>query len=412
MSTSLSIQQRKEAVQLYFYRHWSKAAICRHLHCSRSWLDRWLSRYNPDHAEASLQDRSSTPHQAHSPWSADLRQQVLEMRRTRMQQEPWPYALYGAATIHYELKQLRGADVPPTRTIHRWLVKAELVTSCHTTASASSHFTLPIPDEHVVNWRQQLDFKGPLYLRDSDHKYYVLVLRDCWSHRCALHAMDNRQAVNIARCLATSWSWLGVPVYLQMDNAGEFQGSPRSPRSFGRVVELAISLGIEPVFNPPGEPWFNGGVERYNKFLDERLEQLDCVDFPAFEQEIQRCQTACNAKHRVASLQGRTPDEIAAAAWLRLLSPAYKRYQQRLPQSMGFVSFIRRVRKSGRITLGSKDRFMVDPALVSTYVWARVDLARHVVSIAQHEHLLKTYDYSEKTIGQWAYDALKKETDE
>ncbi len=73
--------------------------------------------------------------------------------------------------------------------------------------------------------------------------------------------MERREALSIAEFLAKSWAWLGVPVYLQMDNAGEYQGSPRSPRSFEQVVEMAIDLGVEPVFNPPGEPWFNGGVE-------------------------------------------------------------------------------------------------------------------------------------------------------
>lgn len=411
MSKFHNIQQRKEAIQLYYYRHWSKATICRQLHCSRPWLDRWLARYNPDDAEASLQDRPPIAHHANSPWSSDIRQQAEEMRRMRMQREQWPYALYGAATIHYELEQLQGAHVPPTRTIHRWLVKAGLVTPPTTPPSVASHFSLPIPDEHVVNWRQQLDFKGPIYLRNSDHKYYVLVLRDCWSHRCALRAMESREALGIAQFLAESWSWLGVPVYLQMDNAGEFQGSPCAPRSFGRVVEMALDLGIEPLFNPPGEPWFNGGVERYNRFLDERLDQLDCPTFQAFEREILTCQKVCNATHRGAALQGYTPDEVAATACVRRLSPTYQRYRHPLAQSMGFVSFIRRVRKSGRITLNPKDRFMVDPKLVSAYVWARVDLARHVVTIAYKGQLLKTYDYSADTIGQWAYDRPEKQED-
>lgn len=409
MPTTLSIQQRKEAVQLYYYRHWSKAAICRQLHCSRSWLDRWLARYNPDDAEASLQDRPPIAHSPRSPWSAEVRHQVEEMRRKRMDQDSWPYALYGAATIHAELQQLQGEHVPPTRTIHRWLVKAGLVAPQAISPAGRSHFSLPIPDEPVVNWRQQLDFKGPVYLRNSDHKYYVIVLRDCWSHRCALRAMESREALSIGQFLAESWSWLGVPVYLQMDNAGEFQGSPRSPRSFGRVVEVAIDIGVEPVFNPPGEPWFNGGIERYNKFFDERLDPFDCADFQTFEREIHACQTACNATHRGPSLQGYTPNEIVATACLRLLSPTYQRYRQALTQSLGFVSFIRRVRKSGRITLGPHDRFMVDPKLVSTYVWARVDLARRLVTIAQNECLLKTYDYSADTIGQWAYDTSPEE---
>ena len=404
MPTSTILQQRKEAVQLYYYHHWTKSAICRHLQCSRPWLDRWLDRYDPDDAEGSLQNRSSAPHQASSPWSEDIRKQAQEMRRMRMEREPWPYALYGAATIHYELEQLQGPEVPPTRTIHRWLVEAGLVAPRHTVPPSSSHFTLPIPCENEVNWRQQLDFKGPFSVRNSAHKYYVLVLRDCWSHRCVLQALESREAMGIVRFLATSWSWLGVPVYLQMDNAVEFQGSPRSPRSFGRVVCMAIDLGVEPVFNPPGEPWFNGGIERYNGFLEERLHQLDCADFPAFEREVHTCQTTCNATHRVASLQGYTPDEVAATACLRRLSSTYHRYERTLPQAQGFVSFIRRVRKSGRITLGPKDRFMVDPKLVSTYVWARADLARRLVTIAQNGQLLKTYDYSAETIGQWAYD--------
>jgi putative transposase len=403
--TSNTIQQRKRAVQLYYYQHWTKAAICRHLHCSRPWLDRWLARYDPDDVEGSLQDRPSGPHQANSPWSEEIRQQAEEMRRQRMQREQWPYALYGAATIHYEFEQLQGSSVPPTRTIHRWLVKAGLV-SPHPASppSSSSHFTLPIPCEDVVNWRQQLDFKGPFYVHNSPRKYYIIVLRDCWSHRCALQALDSREAMGIVRFLAHRWTWLGVPVYLQMDNAIEFQGSPRSPRSFGQVVCLAIHLGVEPVFNPPGEPWFNGGIERYNGFLEDRFSRLDCADFPAFEREVQACQTACNATHRVAALQGYTPNEIAATACLRLLSPTYHRYEHPLSQSQGFVSFIRRVRKSGRITLGPHDRFMVDPTLVSTYVWARADLARHLVTIAQPGHLLKTYDYSAETVGRWAYD--------
>ncbi len=403
MSTSAKIQQRKEAVQLYYYRHWSKAAICRHLQCSRPWLDRWLARYDPDNAEASLHNRPSTPHHAYSPWSEEIHQQTQEMRRMRQEGEQWPYALYGAATIHYELEQLQGSSVPPTRTIHRWLDQAGLIKPQQAVSSNTSHFMMPIPCEDVVNWRQQLDFKGPFYGEDADQKYYVLVLRDCWSHRCALKALTSREAMGIMRVLADSWTWLGVPVYLQMDNAAEFQGSSRSPRSFGRVVCMALNLGIEPLFNPPGEPWFNGGVERFNGFLDTRLAQIDWADFSAAEQGILACQTACNSTHRAASLHGHTPNEVAATACLRYLSPKYQRYQHPLSQSQGFVSFIRRVRKSGRITLGAKDRFMVDPKLVSTYVWARVDLARHLVTIAQHGQLLKTYDYSAETIGKWAY---------
>ena len=118
------VQRRKKAVQFYYYQHLSKADICWQLPCSRSWLDRWLSRYDPDQVENSLADRKRGPHQRSSRWPEAIRQQVLAMRRMRSQRDQWPYALKGAAAIHYELHALQAAEVPPIRTIHAWLVDA------------------------------------------------------------------------------------------------------------------------------------------------------------------------------------------------------------------------------------------------------------------------------------------------
>ena len=112
-----------------------------------------------------------------------------------------------------------------------------------------------------------------------------------------------------------------------------------------------------------------------------------------------------NQTHRLAALAGLTPNEVTAQVTLRLLQASYQRHQARsLPQNKGFVSFIRLVRKSGRITLGTGDRFMVDPDLAYTYVLARVDLAEKTVVISQDDEALKAYDYSADTVGTWAGD--------
>jgi transposase InsO family protein len=70
-----------------------------------------------------------------------------------------------------------------------------------------------------------------------------------------------------------------------MDNALEFRGSNRYPRSFGKIVRVAADLGIEPLFNPPGEPWRNGGIEWFNGFLDKRLLAVKFEDLQAFRAE-------------------------------------------------------------------------------------------------------------------------------
>ena len=400
------LERRKQAVQLYYYQHCSKAEICRQLSCNRAWVDRWLNRYDPDRVERSLQNRKPGPEHGSSRWSESLRQQVLDMRRSRSQREQWPYALKGAEAIHYELQALGVSPVPPIRTIHSWLVSTNLVPSRQATSAVRERTHFPSPQPEAVNQIQQLDLKGPLYLRGSCQKSYLVVLRDRYSHRCAIQALQSREAAAIVEFLVASWQWLGVPTYLQMDNALEFRGSNRYPRCFGQVVRVAVDLGVEPLFNPPHEPWRNGGVERHNGFLEKRLLSIDFTDFTALTREVQNCQEACNATHRVAAFGGLTPNQVADQVTRRLLSPTYTRYQRRLSQTGGFVTFIRLVRKSGRITLGAGDRFMVDPDLAYTYVVARVDLARQCVTISQHlnEERIRTYDYSADTVGKWAED--------
>lgn len=399
------LERRKTACQMYYYQNLSKAEICRRLKCSHPWLDRWLSRYNPDQIEESLSNQPAGPKRVVSPWSAEIREQVIEMRRLRMQQDKYPYALIGARAIHYELIALKSREVPPVRTIHDWLVKADLVEQRSAPPEKREAKPIPIPQATRVNTVQQLDLKGPIYLRGSSHKYYLVVLRDRYSRRCALDVLNSRQAQGIVDFLVKSWHWLGLPDYLQMDNALEFRGSNRYPRSFGRVVRVAIDLAIEPLFNPPAEPWRNGCVERHNGFLGNRLLRIECADLAALIQETQACQKACNSTHRLKGLAGLTPDEVAAQATLRFPPPDYQRHQSRsLSQDKGFVSFVRLIRKSGRITLGAGDRFMVDPDLAYTYVLARVDLTDKTLTISQDGASLQNYDFSPETVGAWAGD--------
>jgi len=401
------LHRRKRAVQMYSYDHQTKAAICRELNCSRPWLDRWLSRYDPDDVDRSLSDRKRGPHHAATPWSSEIRERVITMRQVRSDRTRFPYALIGAQAIYHELGALRSPERPPVRTLHRWLVQADLVTPPVATHSEPQvPKPIPLPQADQVNAVHQLDLKGPFYLQGSDHKYYLAVLRDRYSRRCAIHALDSRAAQGIIDFLIASWQWLGLPHYLQMDNALEFRGSNLYPRSFGRIVRVALDLGIEPLFNPPHEPWRNGGVEWFNGFLDAHFMPRYFRDFAAIEQEACACQTYCNAQHRLSVLEGRTPDEVSAQATLQPLTPDYVRHRlSDLPQNHGLVSFVRLVRKSGRITLGAKDRFMIDPSLAYTYVRAQVDLAQTIVSISQGDRVLQTYDYSPDTVGCWASTA-------
>jgi transposase len=400
---SNELNERKQAMLMYHVQHLSKAEICRRLKRSRPWLERWLGRYNPGDVEGSLQDQPIGVKPGGSQWSETIRQQVLQMRQNRSQQEQWRYAFKGAEAIHLELKALGSQEVPPVRTIHAWFVKASLVTVPVQVSEKRVSKPIPLPAADAVNRVQQLDLKGPIYLEGCSTKYYLVVLRDRYSHRCAIDVLDCREAQSIVNFLVASWGWLGLPTYLQMDNALEFRGSNRYPRSFGKVVRVALDLQVEPLFNPPSEPWRNGGIEWFNSFVADRLLKVKFADVDAFRTEARLCQNSCNHSHRLAAFDGLTPNQITAQVVLCVPSPHYQRHQQAdLRQNQGFVSFVRLVRKSGRITLGAGDRFMVDPDLAYQYVLARIDLAQKVVQIFHADHLLKTYDFSAETVGAWA----------
>ncbi len=399
------LEVRKLAMLLYHVDHLSKVAICRQVQRSRPWLDYWIDRYNPSNIDGSLQDHASGPKGGHSAWSAQIRQQVIEMRRVRSQDPQWRYAFLGAEAIHLELAGLNSPEVPPARTIHEWFVQAGLIGPGQKHSKDHVSKPIPLPKADAVNHVQQMDLVGPIYLEGSGTKYYLIVLRDRYSHRCAIGVLEGRGAGGIVEFLLASWQWMGLPDYLQIDNALEFRGSNRYPRSFGRVVRVAVDLGVEPIFNPPHEPWRNGGVEWFNGFLRTRLLTIPFPDLAALRAETQHCQDTCNQTHRLQDHNALTPNELVAAANLRFPPIGYDRHlATSLPQDKGFVSFVRLVRKSGRITLGAGDRFMVDPELAYHYVLARVDLTQKLVTISHEDEIIRTYDFSSGTVGAWAGD--------
>ena len=390
------IALRKKAIQLYLSGE-PKTKIARQIGRSRAWVYRWTKRYNPDHLESSLADQERRPKRPYQSWSEEIHQMVTSSRKLRLEarQPGYEYALISAEAIHYELRELGVSPTPPVRTIHYWLKQAGLILEKPIAAAEKRPpKPYPAPASAAINDLHQLDLKGPFYLFGDAQKHYLCVLQDVCSKRVALAVIVDKQMETIMDCLLSAWQKLGLPMVLQMDNGLEFRGSNRYPRSFGKLVWLCLDLGIEPLFIPPHEPWRNGVVENLNGLLERLfLGKETFQDLAHLQNCTQDLEQAINNTHHLPALEGKTPAEFAQSASVCQLPEGYQWRKRNLQLVKGKISFVRLVRKSGRITLCAQDKFEIGQEYQWQYVLATVDVAAHRLDIFCEGEHIKSFEY-------------------
>ena len=391
MKTKLELRQ--QAIALYL-QGWKKSEIARKLQRSRAWVYRWIGRYRAEAPTVSLQDHSRAPKPMEEVYPEQIKRMVLRIRQEREcgKRAKYQYALVSAQAIYYELRDLQVSPLPSSRTIHRWLKRAGWIRERRSRKSPNP--TYPVLPCNAVNAVQELDFKGPFYLQDHAHKYYLVALRDKWSKKTALCALANKSMDAILDFLVSAWQKIGCPRYLKMDNCLDFRGSNRHPRSPSKLMRVCLDLRIQPVFIPLREPWRNGVVENLNGLLDRFLFRTHTFETEKqLHKAVQRLETTINTTHRLPALEGKTPQEFTDRAKLRYPPAPYDWRMRNLQLVKGKVTFIRFVRKSGRITLTAHDKFLVGKKYKWQYVMANVDVAQkklHVLCQGKH---IRSFDY-------------------
>ncbi|HLO14306.1 MAG TPA: helix-turn-helix domain-containing protein [Anaerolineales bacterium] len=387
------IELRQQAIALYL-QGWKKSEIARKVQHSRRWVPRWISRYRRDAAKVSLQDHSRAPKHISWTYPERIKRMVIQIRVEREcgKRAKYQYALVSAQAIYYELRELYVSPLPSPRTIHQWLKQADRIPERKSRKPPNP--TYPVLPCKAVNDVQELDFKGPFYLKDHSHKYYLVALRDKLSKKTALRALANKSMDAILDFLMNAWQRMGCPKRLKMDNCLDFRGSNLYPRSPSKLVRVCLDLGVQPVFIPLREPWRNGVVENLNGLLNRFLLRLQTFDTEKqLHQAVQRLETTINTTHRLPALQGKTPQEFAAHAKLRYPPALYDWRKRDLQLVKGKVTFIRLVRKSGRITLTANDKFLIGKKYKWQYVLAVVDVAKRKLNVIWQGKHLKSFDY-------------------
>jgi len=387
------VSLRKQAICLNL-QGVTKTEIARRLKKSRRWVYRWISRYDRAQGEKSLENRSSAPKNRKEMYPQKIKDLVVKSRKARKAgHRKYPYALVGAEAIYYELRDLDISPLPPPRTIHFWLKQAGEIDKRQKPRKESNP-TYPALACKAVNDVHELDLKGPFYLKDSSQKYYLIVVRDVFGKKVALRVLKEKEMEQIIDFLVETWQKIGLPKFLQMDNGLEFRGSNAYPRSLSRLVRVCLDVKVQPIFIPTSEPWRNGVIENLNGLIQRLF--LNAKTFENEKQlfrEAQKLESCINTTHRLPALDGKTPNEFAAKAPLRFLSSGYNWCKRALQLVKGKVTFIRLVRKSGRITLAGDDKFSVGKKYKWQYVQAIVNIQQKQLGFYLMGKLIKSVAY-------------------
>jgi len=377
--------------------------IYTHLGYSQAWFFKWKLRYVLDGFEG-LEDVSTAPnHQARQTTEA-IEMAVVNIRKFREKRErdETKYALIGAVAIHKELQEL-GYEPPSVRTVHNILVRHGVIGPVPESSSVREVLNRHYPSFDITQpgQLQQLDLVGPRYLQGNSQRYYFYHLRDVCSRRVALEVGKNHRASTIVNAVIRSWQRMGIPTILQHDNALEFRGSNQHPRSAGLLTKLCLALQVESVFIPVHQPWRNGSIENFNGLFQRFvLNAQQLKDLPHLQREVPAFEEVANTQHPHVPLNGKTSLEYERSVKFtpKLLAHDFtfkpQPHFQQPPE--GKVSFICRIRKSGKIPIAS-EKFDITPDLAWNYVYATIVVKEQTLKIYHKGELIKEFPYQLKT---------------
>ena len=375
--------------------------ICKSLGRSRSWLQKWVERYNSSNKRSEekwFKEKSRAPKNVHRRTDSEIEQLVITVRKSLLEgtTEDTKYRCIGAVEIQFRMHELGYSEdeSPSMSTIKRIIKRNGLVVQNrkrYIRCKSKKRYTLLNPTK--ANDVHQMDFVGPRHIKGYG-RISSLNLIDVVSSKAYIRQYAGQTMDNVIEFLLECWTENAIPNYLQMDNGASFIGDVIHPRHFSRVMRLCLHLGVDPVFIAPRKPWMNGKIEGFNGDFGEKLwEREQWTDLEHIRGEakifLMRHNNRQDWKHRMTDSDAVTDCKLPEDFEIDV---------HNLPITEGKVHFIRQVKENGTISVLNED-FDVGESLAHEYVWATIDIKQEQLMIYYREKneeeagLIKIYDY-------------------
>ena len=359
---------------------------------SKSWLHKWVERYDIKNSEWN-QDHPKHPKNNPRRTSQEIEEIVKMSRRSLYKRGMF----CGAQAIDWELEEQGVIPLPSLRTINRILSRNDL-TNKRTGRYEPKGTPYPEFPAKLPNQRHQADFVGPRHIRGTDGaiRFYSLNTVDLATGRCAIHPLLSRSGNVVHEGFWASWIRLGMPQHLQVDNELVFRGSPKFPRGMGPLIRLCLSYGIELWFIPPSGPWRNGVVEKFNDHYQQKfLKKVQMQTEVDLRRESLSFENKHNNRYRYSKLNGKTPMQALAQMKTKQFRKPLDKPAPRTPLNKpesGRIHLILFIRSNRKLDVFG-ELFSLAPEFQYEYVVATIDVKEQRLKIFHDEAQVNEFEY-------------------
>jgi transposase len=351
----------------FFDNNFSTRQILERIPRSRTWLSKWRKRFQ-ENGSRSFDSLHKSPKQPRRKFTCHDRALIVQVRKRLQSQK---IGLRAAKAVRQELSQSRlMKTLPSISTINRWLKAAGLIEAQTQSAKPAFYPSPHLPPQlrlHSMDWMAR-------YIK-GQAKLFIFHTVEFLSHAIHQSIFTNKRTHSVIEHALETWSRLGLPDFLQLDNDSAFNAVGKKWGFASRFMRLALYFGIELIFIPPAEPKRNSLVESVNHLWSAAVfnrtqfsSQEEVFETrPQFLQWYQNYQppvlggiSVRKAKSKIRHRQKLTAKQIKAVP-------------KDLPLTEGRVHFIRRVSPAGKISILGEEH-KVSKSLRGQYVWATLEI--------------------------------------
>ncbi len=333
---------------------------------ARAWAYKWKTRYEQAGWEG-LKPQSRAPKHVPRHTPVEVQQAILRVRsELEAEREKEESLGYIGADAVYGLLRTRGmTPLPAVSTIERILRQAGKTKP--RLPPVVKEVEYPHLQPTAAHQLTQVDIV-PHYLTGGQSIACFNSI-DVVSRYPAGKQYANKGSAQASDFILHTWRELGLSEYLQMDNESCFSGGYKHPGVIGKVVRLALYVGVQPVFSPFYHPESNAFVERFHQdYSDFVWNKVHLENLAAVRQRSAGFFPNYRASHHHSALAGQSPLEIHRALPVRKL-PADFSLPNRLPITAGQVHFLRAVDEKRNVLILNKI-WSAGKALPDQGVWA------------------------------------------